>query len=730
MPKIIVKVDGMSCSACSNKVEKYLNKQENITKAIVNLVMGTANITYNDAIDINDIKKYIEEAGYDFGGIYNPKVEEKNDNSIYLVIIMIVLGIILMYIAMGSMLSLPSINTSKYPKIYALILLILTIPFLGYGFDILKKGIKNIWHKAPNMDSLVTIGVMASFLYSLYGLIMIFLGYNHYVHNLYFESSAIVLLFIKIGRFIDQKVSKKTKDAIKELVTITPVNALIKTNEGIKEITIDEVQKGDVLVAKPGMKIAVDGIILEGESHFDEAFITGESKPCKKTVEDNVIAGSINIDGYILYKALKIGPDSTISEIVRLVVEATNTKAPIAKYADKVSGIFVPIIIFLALATLIIYLILGSSFDHALINFVTVLVVACPCALGLATPLAIVVSLGRCAKNNILVKTSETLENVAHIDTIVFDKTGTLTYGDLRIAKIFNYSEYPLNEIMATAFSVENLSTHPIAKAFLKYAKDNNLKISEVKKFQNYAGIGVKGIVDDKEFYLGNAKLLKKLKINFTSKDISKLEDSACSIIYVILNAKVIALIGVKDIIRDNAKITINKLQDLGKEVIMLTGDNYKTAKQVAKTLNITNIKADILPKDKAKIITELLNSNHKVMMVGDGINDAPSLAKATVGVSLTGGTDIANNSADVILTNADLEKIITLIIISQKTLRNIKQNLFWAFLYNILMIPIAMGLFSRVGLTMNPMFASFAMTISSLTVVINALRLKKVKIN
>ena len=730
MPKIIVKVDGMSCSACSNKVEKYLNKQENITKAVVNLVMGTANITYNDAIDINDIKKYIEEAGYDFGGIYNPKVEEKNDNSIYLVIIMIVLGIILMYIAMGSMLGLPSINTSKYPKIYALILLVLTIPFLVYGFDILKKGIKNIWHKAPNMDSLVTIGVMASFLYSLYGLIMIFLGYNHYVHNLYFESSAIVLLFIKIGRFIDQKVSKKTKDAIKELVTITPVNALIKTNEGIKEITIDEVQKGDVLVAKPGMKIAVDGIILEGESHFDEAFITGESKPCKKTVGDNVIAGSINIDGYILYKALKIGPDSTISEIVRLVVEATNTKAPIAKYADKVSGIFVPIIIFLALATLIIYLILGSSFDHALINFVTVLVVACPCALGLATPLAIVVSLGRCAKNNILVKTSETLENVAHIDTIVFDKTGTLTYGDLRIAKIFNYSEYPLNEIMATAFSIENLSTHPIAKAFLKYAKDNNLKISEVKKFQNYAGIGVKGIVDGKEFYLGNAKLLKKLKINFTSKDISKLEDSACSIIYVILNAKVIALIGVKDIIRDNAKITINKLQYLGKEVIMLTGDNSKTAKQVAKTLNITNIKADILPKDKAKIITELLNSNHKVMMVGDGINDAPSLAKATVGVSLTGGTDIANNSADVILTNADLEKIITLIIISQKTLRNIKQNLFWAFLYNILMIPIAMGLFSRVGLTMNPMFASLAMTISSLTVVINALRLKKVKIN
>ena len=728
MKKVILKIEGMSCSACSNRVEKYLNKQDGVS-ASVNLVMAQALIEYDEEkISLSDLDKFVEEAGYKSLGVYHKELEEKKDNTKYYLIGFAFLIIVLMYVSMSHMIGLPVIpflHMINHPINYGVALFLLTIPFIIFGFDIIKSGIVKLFNKNPNMDTLVTIGVVASFTYSIVNLILIILGNNMLVENLYFESSAMIIYFIKLGRFIDKHSKEKTKEAIKELVGITPQSAIIKTKAGEKEVTIDEVKKGDILICKPGMKVAVDGIITSGETHLDEAFITGESNPTKKSKDDKVIAGSINIDGYIEYKAEKIGPESTISEIVRLVVEATSTKAPIQRLADKVSGYFVPSIMIIAFITFIIYLIIGNPFNESIISFVTVLVVACPCALGLATPLAIVVSEGNSAKKGILIKTSETLENVNKIDTIVFDKTGTLTYGNLKISKINNYSKYKDSELLSIIASLENNSSHPIANAFKDYY-DSKIKISN---FKNIAGIGLSGTINKKEIFVGNDKLFRKIKIkNENSDDEKELSENGNSIVYVIENDKVIALIGVKDIIRDNAKSTIKELKRIGKEVIMLSGDNEVTANIIAKELGIDKVIANVLPIEKEKVIKDLINNNHKVMMVGDGINDAPSLASSTIGVSVNSGTDIAGDSADVILMQDDLSKIVSLFSISKKTVRIIKQNLFWAFIYNILMIPLAIGLLKPLGLSITPMIASISMTISSLFVVFNSLRLRSDK--
>ena len=733
MQKVILSIGGMSCSACSSGLEKYLNKQDGIIKASVNLVLGQALIEYEDNLVLDDLNRFVKEAGFESLGIYDETKKENKQKGKKTLIIFSILSIIVLYISMSHMLHLPVIpflHMIKYPINYSACLLILSIPYLFYGFDIFKSGYKNLIHKTPNMDTLVSIGVLSSFLYSLFGTIMILNGKIEYVERLYFESACIVIYFIKLGRFIDLRSKEKTKEAIKDLVQITPTKAIVKINNGEKEISIDEVKKGDILICKPGIKVAVDGIITKGSSHIDESFITGESIPVKKEMDEMVVAGSLNLDGYIEYKAERIGKDSTISEIVRLVVEATNTKAPIARIADKVSGIFVPSIMIIAFLTLIIYLLLGTDINSSLTHFVTVLVVACPCALGLATPLAIVVSEGLCAKNGILVKTSETLENAHKVDTIVFDKTGTLTYGNLKISKIFNYSNYSEKELIRIVASIESKSTHPIANAFINYTNDNKLKLINVSDFINLTGVGLTAKLKKNEYYIGNSKILKKLNIDNTYiKDEEELSQQGNSIIYVIENHKVIAVIGVKDIVRANSKKVMKELKKLNKQVIMLTGDNELTANVIAKEIGIDEVIANVLPKDKVNKIKELMSLNKQVMMIGDGINDAPSLAMANIGVSISSGTDIANNSADVILMNDNLINLLNLITISNRTIRNIKQNLFWSFFYNICMIPIAIGLLSRWNINMNPMVAGFAMTISSLTVIFNALRLKKLKL-
>lgn len=734
MKKINLSIDGMTCSACSNGLEKYLNKQKGILSANVNLVMANAIVEYDEKLlDQEKIEEFIKQAGFkSLGEFKEIKIENKSKKEKVVFVIFSILAVILMYISMGHMINLPTIeflNSHINPINYAVVLLLLTIAFLIYGYDILKNGYKNLIHKTPNMDTLVSIGVISSFLYSLYSMYMIIKGNSEFTMNLYFESSAIVIYFIKLGRYIDGMSKDKTKEAIQKLVKITPEVAVIKVDGIEKQVTLDEINKGDIVISKPGEKIAVDGEIILGKAHLDESFITGESKPITKEKGSKVIAGSLNYDGYLEYKAERIGKESTISEIVRLVVEASNTKAPIAKIADTVSGYFVPVVIVIAIITFITYLILGQNFANSISTFVTILVVACPCSLGLATPLAIVVSEGLCASNGILVKKSEILENAQKVNTVVFDKTGTLTYGELKIAEIKNYCDIDNNRLLQLVGSIESKSTHPIGKAFKNYLEENKLEKLEVKEFENITGLGIIGKVDNQKLIIGNSKILQKYNIeNLYNKDEEKLAKEGNSIVYVAKGNNIIALIGVNDIIREKAKDTINLLKRNKIETIMLTGDNKETAEKIAKDIGITKVISNVLPSEKAKVIKKLKEENKYVMMCGDGINDSPALASSDIGVSMNSGTDIAMDSSDVILINSDLTSITKLIKISNKTLRNIKQNLFWAFFYNCLMIPVAMGLLKPIGIAINPMIASVAMVFSSITVILNALRLKKMK--
>ena len=736
MKKIILSIDGMTCSACSNGLEKYLNKQNGVINASVNLVMANASIDYDEKIlDQEKLEKYVKQAGFTSLGIFKEfKIQKQGKKEKVKFIIFTILAIVLMYVSMGHMANLPTpeiLNPHTNPVVYTITLLVLTIMFLIYGFDILKNGYKNLIHKIPNMDTLVAIGVMSSFLYSLYGMYMILQGNHEHTMNLYFESSAIVIYFIKLGRYLDGISKDRTKEAIQKLVEITPNEATIEINGEEKKVTLDEIKKGNIVICKPGEKIAVDGEIIEGKAHLDESFITGESKPTSKSIGEKVVAGSLNYDGFIKYKAEKIGKESTVSEIVRLVIEASNTKAPIAKTADKIAGYFVPVVIIIAIITFIAYLLLGFGISDAIITFVTILVIACPCSLGLATPLAIVVSEGLCANNGILVKKSEILEKASKIDTIVFDKTGTLTYGKLKISEIYNYSNLTETEILQLAGSIEIKSTHPIGKAFAYYMKENNIETLQVDNFENISGLGIVGEIKNQKIILGNSKIVSKYSIeNNHTVDEKKLANNGNSIVYVIRENTIIALIGVNDIVRENAKEVIQKLNEKNITTIMLTGDNLETAKKIAEELGITEVIANVLPKEKAEMIKKLKMENKHVMMCGDGINDSPALANSDIGVSVKSGTDIAMDSSDVILTKNELSSIYKLINISEKTIRNIKQNLFWAFFYNILMIPIAIGVLSPIGITINPMWASLAMVFSSLTVIANTLRLKKIKID
>ena len=727
MPKVILKVEGMTCSACSNTLEKYLNKQKGVIDASVNLVLAQALIQYEDNISIDTLGKYINESGYKYAGVFDEKLENKKDNTKIYLILLGILMIIIMYITMHDMIGLPIIkffDMMRRPKSYALTLFILTIPYLIFGFDIIYRGIKNIIHKSPNMDTLVALGVIVSFIYSLVNMIFIFLGHYSLSHNLYFESVCMIILFIKLGRYIDTNSREKTKEAIKELVQVTPSFALVMRNNEEVKVTIDEVKVGDTLIVKPGMRVAVDGEVIKGTAHFDESFISGESLPVKKRVRDKIVAGSINYDGVVLYKADKIGPKSTISEMVHMVIEASNTKMKMSRIADRISAYFVPAIISLALLTFLVYLIIGSSFNNALIHLVTVLLVACPCSLGLATPLAIVVAIGSLAKKGILIKESHVLEEASLVKTIVFDKTGTLTNGNLAISKLYNYSKYSDKELLNIVANIEENSIHPLAKALSKN-KINDLKVIN---YQEFAGVGVTGKIDKKTYLLGNAKIIKDIE-NEHIKDEEKLEKIGNSIVYIVEDRQIIGLIGIKDVIRSDAKNTIKALKTRGYKIVMLTGDNEETARIISDELGIDEVIASTLPKNKNTYIKMLQEKNEKVMMVGDGINDAPSLTSANVGVSFKSSTDIASNSANVVIVNEKLNNIVVLLDYAKKTLQNIKQNLFWAFFYNILMIPIAMGLFKNICLVINPMIASGSMMLSSLCVVLNALKLRNIEV-
>lgn len=714
MKKVVLNIEGMTCSACSNGLEKYLNKQEGVISASVNLVMATALIEYEDNLSIKDLNRFVKEAGFKSLG---EKKEEKKSNELTKLIIFSILGIILMYISMGQMINLPTpkiLNMMESPRVYAITLMILSLLFIFYGFDIIKNGIKNIVHKMPNMDSLVGVGVIVNFVYSLWNTIQVFMGNTSLVHHLYFESSAIIILFVKIGRYIDKKNKDKAVDTIKNLVTITPKNGTILKDGKELQVTINEIQKGDTIISKPGEKIAVDGTIINGKTHTDESFITGESKPVSKKVGDTVIAGSINYDGYIEYRAEKIGRDSSISNIVKMVVEATNTKAPIARIADKISGYFVPAIFIIALISFVLNFVITKDINDSILALVSVLVVACPCALGLATPLAMVVAIGNCSRRGILVKSSETLEAINKVDTIVFDKTGTLTTGKMSIADGV-YDEVTLKILK----SLEKNSNHPLAKSIYNNEKD----IFEVQDFEEVPGLGVKGIINGKQYYAGNYKYVEKMNVENKLRDNEAIFASKGeSIVYLFDEKETILIIGLADTIKKDITDTIKNLEKLDKKNIMLTGDNEKTARAIAKQIGIENIISNVNPEQKLAKIKEL-NKNNNVAMVGDGINDSPSLKAATAGISVENGTDISADSADVILLNENMDNIVKIFDLGKRTIRIIKENLFWALFYNVCMIPLATGL---LPIALNPMIASLAMTLSSLTVVLNSLRLLK----
>ena len=790
MKKVLLKIGGMTCSACSSGLEKYLNKQDGIESAAVNLVMNNANIQYDEQkLDLKQIEKFVEKAGFESLGIDDfQKKEKKQNNQKYKLIALGVLAVITLYISMGHMIGLPAIpylNMHENPINYALVLLILAITACIFGWDILKNGYKNLVHKSPNMDTLVGLGVLSSIIYSLYGTFMILKGNTEYVNNLYYESAVIIIFFIKIGKYVENRNKDKTKEAISQLMMITPKHATVLRDGEQVQVTIDEINEGDIVVCKPGEKIAVDGEIVDGITHIDESFITGESMPVKKEKGKKVIAGSINYEGTIEYKAEKIGKNSTVSEIVKLVVEATSTKAPIAKIADKISGIFVPTIIVIAVLSGLVWFAINRDVSWAINVFISVLVVACPCSLGLATPLSIVIASGESSKKGILIKNSEALENAHKVKTVVFDKTGTLTKGKLSLSKIYNYTENYSNnqELKADGFenvetnsnekgkqlsdddiikivaSIESKSEHPIARGVVAEAKERKIELEKVKEFQNLAGLGVTALYNGEKYIIGNKKLMeqngieissknsvsekadKKLKNQITSentiiekigleqveKDEEELQKAGNSILFVAKENELIALLGVKDNVKENAKDVVSKLKLFGINVVMLTGDNEKTAKAIANSIGIDNAIAGVMPRDKAKTIENLKKNNELVMMCGDGINDSISLVKADIGVSVGNGTDVAMDSSNVVLMNNNLEKIVDLIEISGKTIRNIKQNLFWAFFYNLCMLPIAVGVLSPLGITINPMMASIAMTISSVTVTLNSLRLKRI---
>ena len=613
MKKVLLKIDGMTCSACSTGLEKYLNKQDGIKQATVNLIMNNANIEYDDRkLNLEQVEKFVEKAGFLSLGIDNfEKEEKKKTNEKYKLLAITVISILVLYISMSHMVGLPVIpflNMMIYPVNYAISLFILTTIVLILGKDILRNGYKNLIHKTPNMDTLVMIGVLASYIYSIYGTIQILKGHVMHVEELYYESSAVVIFFIEIGRYIENKNKDKTKEALQQLMTITPNNAVILKDGKEIIVTLDEIQKGDIVICKPGEKIAVDGEVVEGTTHINESFITGESVPVKREKGSKVIAGSINYEGTIKYKAEKIGKESTVSEIVRLVTQATSTKAPIAKIADTISGYFVPVVLIIAFLAFCIWMLISKNFATAINIFVSILVVACPCSLGLATPLAIVIASGNASKKGILVKTSETLENTHKVKTICFDKTGTLTKGELSISKLYNYSNIDEKEILKIVASIENKSEHPIARAIVKKAQDENINLEEIKEFKAIPGFGVEAIIESGEKYLiGNKKLMLENNIKIENeKDEQELVSDGNSILFVSSNNKIVALIGVKDILKENVKEVIKKLKQRKINLVMLTGDNEKTAEIIAKEIGIEKVISNVTPKEKAEQIKKL----------------------------------------------------------------------------------------------------------------------------
>lgn len=741
--KITIPIEDMTCAACARAVEKALSKLEGVLKAQVNLATEKAVVEYDgNILRLSEIKQAINDAGYKALNIEREisidedRVrKEKEIKTMWTKFIFsAVFSIPLLYLTMGHMVGLPipnALNPMYYPLRFAVTQLLLTIPVIIAGYRFYTVGFSALIKRSPNMDSLVSLGTSAAIIYGILAVYKIAQGQNHFAHDLYFESAAIIITLILLGKTLETVSKGKTSEAIKKLMGLAPKTAIVIHDEIEIEIPIDEVEVGDIIIVKPGEKIPVDGVVVEGYTSVDESMLTGESIPVEKTLGDMVTGGSINKNGSIKFEAERVGSDTALYQIIKLVEEAQGSKAPIAKMADIVSGYFVPIVMVIALVSSIIWYLSGESLVFSMTIFISVLVIACPCALGLATPTAIMVGTGKGAEYGILIKSGEALEIAHKINTIVFDKTGTITEGKPRVTDIITYEGFDKNELLILAASAEKGSEHPLGEAIIKEAEKEKLKPLSVEGFNAIPGHGIEAIIDGEKVLMGNLKLMKDRDLNIEGfiNDAERFAEEGKTPMYISTEDKILGIIAVADIVKGSSGKAIENLHAMGIEVVMITGDNRKTAEAIAKLVGIDRVFAEVLPRDKAEQINILQKEGKKVAMVGDGINDAPALAQADVGIAIGSGTDVAMESADIVLMRSDLSDVVAAIKLSKSTIRNIKQNLFWAFFYNMAGIPVAAGLlYAFGGPKLNPMIAAAAMSLSSVSVVTNALRLRNFK--
>ena len=733
------KVEGMSCSACANRVERITKKIDGVESANVNFATEKLTVRVDaEKVRYSDIKLAVDKAGFKLIKEEDQikEVSKKKDESKILLnrfIFSLIFTVPLLIISMGHMVGMPLpsiIDPMKNPLNFALVQLVLTIPVMVAGYKFYKIGYKNLFKLSPNMDSLIAIGTSAAVAYGLFAIYKILNGETHYAMHLYFESAVVILTLITLGKYLEAVSKGKTSEAIKKLMGLAPKTATIIKNGKEVSIPIEEVIVGDIILVKPGEKLPVDGEIIEGSTSIDESMLTGESIPVEKNIGSTVIGASINKAGFIKYKATKVGKDTALAQIVKLVEEAQGTKAPIAKMADIIAAYFVPTVMALAIIAAVGWLIAGESTVFALTIFISVLVIACPCALGLATPTAIMVGTGKGAENGVLIKGGEALETTYKIDTIVFDKTGTITEGKPKVTDIICQG-IKEEEVLALAASAEKGSEHPLGEAIVREAEDRSLEFKSLEHFKAVPGHGIEVTIEGKDILLGNKKLMIENNINIESLHVEsdRLATEGKTPMYIAINNKLSGIIAVADTVKENSKAAIEELKKMNVNVAMITGDNKKTAEAIAKSVGIDIVLAEVLPEDKANEVKKLQGQNRKVAMVGDGINDAPALVQADVGIAIGSGTDVAIESADIVLMKSDLKDVVTAIRLSKATIKNIKENLFWAFGYNVLGIPVAMGVLHIFGgPLLNPMIAAAAMSFSSVSVLLNALRLKKFK--
>ncbi|NGX27878.1 MAG: putative copper-transporting ATPase PacS [Candidatus Anoxychlamydiales bacterium] len=730
--KINFSISGMHCSSCVNTIEQEIKKLDGINKANVNFAMQKGFVEFDDTkLKIEDVFEAVRKAGYE-PSIEDPHKAKKQKEIKSLKIkftIALIFSIPLMYLAMTS-----AFIPETFIKHLSLIQFLLATPVVIVGYEFFTRGLFAIYKtKRANMDTLIALGVSAAYIYSIVAAINIWLGNQNFSHrNLYFEIAAFLITFILLGRYLEAIAKGKTSDAIKKLMGLQPKTALVIKDGKETKIAISDVKLDDIIVVRPGEKIPVDGVVVEGHSSVDESMITGESIPIEKEKEAKVIGGTINKTGSFNFKTTKIGKDTVLSQIIKLVEEAQSSKAPIQKLVDFIASYFVPIVLIVAILTFGLWFFIGKGFVFSLTIFISVLIIACPCALGLATPTAIMVGTGMGAQLGILIKNAEALQKLKKIDTIIFDKTGTLTEGKPKVTNIVPYTKSD-NEILTYAASIEKKSLHPLADAVVEDAKKRDLKLKDVSNFEEISGKGAKAKIENETILIGNPQFIKENGIDISSSqiDIDHLMNEGKTTILLVIDNKLVGLIGIADTVKPHVKEAVTKLRTIVDHILMITGDNKKTAHAIGikSKLEYEEIIAEVLPQDKAKEVKKLQQKNLIVSMVGDGINDAPALAQSDVGIAIGRGTDVAIESADVVLMKDDIRDVYKAIILSKYVIRKIKQNLFWAFFYNVAAIPIAAGiLYPFTGFLLNPMIAAVAMAFSSVSVVTNSLLMKRYK--